>query len=48
MGGDEGGGGVEGAGRMGDDGVEVGWNGQLGWELMEEVMEVVVGLMEQR
>ena len=29
-------------------GVEVGWMGQLGWELMEEVMEVVVGKMEQR
>ena len=43
MGGDGGGDGVDGAGRMGDDGM-----GQLGRELMEEVMEVVVGLMEQR
>ena len=46
--GGDGGGAVEGAGRMGDDGGGGRVDGQLGWELMEEVMEVVVGSMEQR
>ena len=58
VGGNGGAGGVEGARRMGDDGGGGGLDGAVGWELMEEamelkervaweVMEVVVGSIEQ-